>query len=435
MHWTVEHASIRGSILTRDTLGKTENESATTPRETNTRPTKAAAPASSTNHACRKVADGGKRGVRLRPEGDVEATVAGIRAGMDRETTLGFGGSPAPEVGTAPLPMSTYVFLGIAHPGYTLTLSVPLPSRNRTAPPATCRCIVPSASCSHRRGRCCIVGVHVAPGHRHELNGEGGDVMDRSMLPRSGATSPSGMKTSLSIQSSPASVPSPLVRGERGYGNARGRCVCVFLRGAPTAKRAAREWEHMKAVPIHICSASGSGNSGTEVIEHYALADLAEWVVFLSRVGVAKDPRRTGGATSAHATLPPSVGGESGGAGTSAKQSSVLSSFPHPFTVTARSSVGSGKNSNASGNAGIGAPSVPRERTPSNSGSRSGSFVEPGQSTQSCSNGPKAKPAKREEEEEETSHITWRRPLLDIGNFTAFGHLPLSPGYSKNDAQ
>ncbi|KAJ6527723.1 hypothetical protein B0H19DRAFT_540027 [Mycena capillaripes] len=73
--------------------------------------------------AGRRALSGSARGLRVtvqsRPESDAQP---GMWAGGNRETTLGFGKSPAPEAGTAPLPTSTHVFLGIAHPGGTFTL-------------------------------------------------------------------------------------------------------------------------------------------------------------------------------------------------------------------------------------------------------------------------------------------------------------------------
>ncbi|KAJ6514011.1 hypothetical protein DFH09DRAFT_1288197 [Mycena vulgaris] len=274
--------------------------------------------------------------------------LAGMRAGVDGETTLGFGGSPAPEAGTAPLAHEYLCIPGNntsrLHAGRS-----PFPFPLVTVPHHQRR-----AAVLHLQQVAVIVRVGAvswiyAPKER-------------------GATSPSGMKASLPIQSSPASVPSPLVRGERGYGNARGRCVCVSLRGAPTAKRAAREWEDMKAVPIRLSVGSGSSDMNIcSIQEQYALAELAE--------GCTERVERiaTRAATSAsvprlcHASVRQALAG-----------------------VGAEASLGYGGKGHSSDDWGW-----------------------------AGHNGPKAKPAKREEEKEETSHITWRQPLLDIGNVTA----------------
>ncbi|KAJ6574141.1 autophagy-related protein 13-domain-containing protein [Mycena capillaripes] len=525
-------------------------------------------------------AAGGKRGlrvmVRLRPEGHPQAMGGAMWSGGNggHETTLGFGESPAPEAGTAPLPTSTHVFPGIAHPAGTLTLSATYlttptfsleslealissrfavldarpaldvggsrrdaPSastdyaRNRTAsasgnaryqqqqqhdedddaefvptlarrsittstastasmgagagspgryttplPPAgsspgrysytsalrprveslrtagegfpyrtstasdapshsspyrTTSDASPYRTISESSGSASTsyrMGVHVAPGHRRESSGGGGgDVVDRFVLPRSGASSLSGAATSpLAMRGSPSSVPSPLAlrEGAGGTGSMGTGAEYAYPYGPrPLPSEREREREREKGVPIGVGVgsggggagmgiASGSGSSGAGGIsasgpsaiainpfKSNTLSRSSLTGSLLRGVSVAGSPGRTGGATSpmgvvfpAHATPPPLVGGESGGAGTSAGSGSVAggggggvgipmrkrysSSFPHRYGAAAGSSVGSGgsgESGSASGSVGVGAPPIPRERTPSAGGSRGGS--------------------------------------------------------------
>ncbi|KAJ6574307.1 hypothetical protein B0H19DRAFT_1063282 [Mycena capillaripes] len=154
-------------------------------------------------------------------------------------------------------------------------------------------------------------------GHWHKSRGRGGDVVDRFILPKSRASSQSGTVTSpLAIWSLPVSAPAPLA-------------LCEPLVSAARM----REWNMRTPYPRPLSSERGRGQRWDGVEEEQGVAVGAQAVL---------------------KQLPASVWAAGG---------SIIGSG------------GNGETRRVSGSVCVGALFIPRERTPSAMGSRSGSFL------------------------------------------------------------
>ncbi|KAJ7117228.1 hypothetical protein C8R43DRAFT_1137744 [Mycena crocata] len=269
----------------------------------------------------------------------------------------------------------------------------------------------PSPAPSYRMGVHVASGSGVGAGYRRDVGAAGGgDVVDRFVLPRSGASS-------LSAQSSLGAGPGPSSLGgmrgspseSAGVGGEYGR--------APSERE--REREREKGVPIGgagggfgggigtSASGSGGGLSGSPATGPSPLAINPFKSNTLSRSslsgsllrGVAGSPGRAmspiaagsgaGGAGMGGVAFPmpppgPSGDGAAGslGGGTPGSvgggvgipmRKRYSSSFPHRYGAAAGSSVGSGGSGESASASGSMGPTA-RERTASATGSRSGSF-------------------------------------------------------------